>query len=135
MGNFLYTCVQLVHNFGAVTVVGSPAVALWLGNDHAATQRRLVWLMAIGWAAQGASGAGFGITSLYLKGHIPDVTGIALAALVIKIACALTGFVLAAVSLRAGSNWSSRSQFRLRQIMLGLAVTALSAAAVLRWYL
>jgi hypothetical protein len=135
MGNFIYTCVQLVHNFGAVTVVGSPAAALWLGNNHATTQRRLVWLMAIGWAAQGASGAGFGITSLYLKGHIPDVTGIALAALVIKIACALTGFVLTAVYLRAGFAWSSRSQFRLRQIMLGLAVTALSAAAVLRWYL
>jgi len=135
MGDFIYTCVQLVHNFGAVIVIGSPAAALWLGQDHKAAQCQLAWLMALGWAAQGASGAGFGITSFYLKGQIPDVTGVALAALVIKIACALTGFVLAAVYLRTGSGWSSRTQLRLRQIMLGLAVTALSAAAFLRWYL
>jgi hypothetical protein len=135
MGNFLYTCVQLVHNFGAVTVVGCPAMALWLGNDHQATQRRVAWLMVLGWAAQGASGAGFGITSIYLKGQIPDVTGVALAALLVKISCALTGFILAAVYLRYGSGWSSRNQSLLRQTMLGLAVTALSGAAFLRWYL
>jgi hypothetical protein len=135
MGNLIYTCVQLVHNFGAVTVVGSPAVALWLGNDHQVTQRRLAWLMALGWAAQGASGAGFGLTSLYLKGHLPEVTGVALEALSVKIACALIGFGLAAVYLRTGFGWSSRSQLRLRQVMLGLAVSALSAAAFLRWYL
>ena len=68
MGDFLYTCVQLIHNFGAVTVVGSPVAALWLGNDHPSTQYRLAWMMALGWTAQGASGAGFGLTSLYLKG-------------------------------------------------------------------
>lgn len=135
MGNFLYTCVQLVHNFGAVTVVGSPAVALWLGNDHQVTRRRLAWLMVLGWAAQGASGAGFGITSIYLQGQIPDVTGVALAALLVKIACTLTGFILAAVYLRTGFGWSSRNQFLLWQIMLGLAVTPLSSAAFLRWYL
>jgi hypothetical protein len=135
MGNFLYTCVQLIHNFGAVTVVGSPAVALWLGHDHKAMQYQLAWLMVLGWAAQGASGAGFGITSIYLKGQIPDVTGVALAALLVKIACALTGFVLAAVYLRTGSGWSPRNQSLLRQIMLGLAATALGAAAFLRWYL
>jgi hypothetical protein len=30
MGYLIYTCVMLIHNFGAVTVVGSPAMALWL---------------------------------------------------------------------------------------------------------
>ena len=136
MGDFIYTCVQLAHNFGAVTVVGSPAVALWLGQNHKIGQHQLAWLMVIGWFAQGASGAGFGLTSLYLKGQIPDVTGIAWVALVVKIACALTGFILAMVYLRSGaSGWSSRSQVLLRMIMLGLAVTALSGAAFLRWYL
>jgi len=135
MGDLIYTCAQLIHNFGAVTVVGSPAMALWLGQDHKAMQYQLAWLMVLGWAAQGASGAGFGITSLYLKGQIPDVAGVALVSLLVKMACALAGFVLAGVYLRAGSGWSTRSQHRLRQIMLGLAVTALSAAAFLRWYL
>ena len=38
MGDLIYTCVQLIHNFGAVTVVGSPAVALWLGQDQKVAQ-------------------------------------------------------------------------------------------------
>jgi hypothetical protein len=135
MGDFLYTCVQLIHNFGAVTVVGSPVAALWLGNDHPSTQYRLAWMMALGWTAQGASGAGFGLTSLYLKGQIPDVTGVALVSLLIKIACVVTAVILAVVYLRAGSNWSPLAQFRLRGGMLILAATALSAAAFLRWYL
>lgn len=135
MGDFIYTCVQLVHNFGAVTVVGSPAMALFLGQNQKAIQHRLAWLMVLGWVAQGTSGAGFGITSFYLKGHIPDVSGIALVALLVKIACTLTGFVLAVVYLRAGSGWSTRSQILLRRVMLGLAVIALSSAAFLRWYL
>jgi hypothetical protein len=37
--------------------------------------------------------------------------------------------------LRTGSGWSPRNQSLLRQIMLGLAATALGAAAFLRWYL
>jgi hypothetical protein len=135
MGDLIYTCVQLVHNFGAVTVVGSPVAALWLSQNHKTLHHRLAWLMLLGWVAQGASGAGFGLTSLYLKGQIPDVTGVALVALVFKMACALTGFVLAAVYLRVGSGWTGRGQVRLQQIMLGLAATALSAAAFLRWYL
>jgi hypothetical protein len=135
MGDFIYTCVQLVHNFGAVTVVGSPAMALWLGQEQKAIQHRLAWLLVLGWIAQGVSGAGFGITSFYLKGHIPEVSGMALVALLVKIACALTGFVLAVVYLLAGSGWSTRSQLLLNRVMLGLAVIALSSAAFLRWYL
>src|SRR6266436_4904080 len=121
MGDFLYTCVQLIHNFGAVTVVGSPVAALWLGNDHPSIQYRLAWLMLLGWAVQGASGAGFGLTSLYLKGQIPDVTGVALVALLIKMACVLIGVILAVVYLRAGFRWSPLAQFRLRGGMLILA--------------
>lgn len=117
-------------------VVSAPAVALWLGQDHEARHHQLAWLMVLGWTTQGASGAGFGLTSLYLKGQIPDVAGIALVALVIKITCAATGFILAVVYLRVGAvHWSSRSQILVRQFMLGLGVTALSGAAFLRWYL
>lgn len=135
MGNLLYTCVQLVHNLGAVAVVGSPAAALWAGNNHETGRRRLAWLMALGWAAQGASGAGFGLTSFYLKGQIPEITGVALAALLIKISCVLIGISLAAINLRMGSRWSPIGRRRLMGAMLALAVTALSAAAFLRWYL
>ena len=59
MLNLVYTCVQILHNFGAVAVVGSPAAAWWFARDNPAAQCRLAWLLAIGWAAQGASGAGF----------------------------------------------------------------------------
>ena len=59
MENFIYTCVQIVHNFGAVAVVGSPAVALWLGRENKIALHKLTWLMALGWLAQAASGIGF----------------------------------------------------------------------------
>ena len=83
MGDLIYTCVQLIHNFGAVTVVGSPAAALWLGQDQKVAQPQVAGLMLLGRAARGASGAGFGLTSLYWKGQIPDVAGVALVSLVV----------------------------------------------------
>jgi hypothetical protein len=39
MENLLYTWVQILHNFGAVAVVGSPAVGWWLERKNIATYR------------------------------------------------------------------------------------------------
>jgi hypothetical protein len=135
MLNLVYTCVQILHNFGAVAVVGSPAAAWWLARDNPSAQGWLAWLLIIGWAAQGASGAGFGMTSYLLKGQLPDVAGVALVALATKVGCVLSGFVIAACYLKTGSRWSPLSRLRMWQGMLALAGTALSAAAFLRWFL
>ena len=147
MGDFLYACVQLVHNVGAAAVVGIPAVAWWLGStnqlasvlpDHkpeiVVVQRKLAWLTIFAWLIQIASGAGFGATTYYLKHELPDLTGVGLAALGIKIACAIICFVLALIYLRTASRWSSNMQLRVWQTLFVLGLTALMSAAFLRWY-
>ncbi len=128
--NLAYSATQIVHNFGAVAVVGGAACALaW---REAAVQRRLVWLVFVGWVTQAASGATFGAISYYHYGEFPDIHGIALAALGIKMACAASGFVLAAWQLIVHP---SRIPARpLWGALFGLGALALSSAAVLRWF-
>ena len=135
MLNLVYTGVQILHNFGAVAVVGSPAVAWWFARDNPAAQCRLAWLLVIGWAAQGASGAGFGMTSYFLKGQLPEISGVAVIALVAKIACATCGFAVGILYLNMASRWSVATRLKVWQGMLALAGTALTAAAFLRWFL
>src|SRR2546428_13403498 len=94
MLNLVYTGVQILHNFGAVAVVGSPAMAWGFARDNLAAQGRLAWLLVIGWAAQGASGVGFGMTSYFLKGQLPEMSGVALIALVATIPGATFGFAV-----------------------------------------
>jgi len=78
MENFIYTLVQLVHNFGAVALAGSPVVALWFGRDNKIALHKLTWLWPLGWVAQGASGIGFAVTSYTIKGQLPAVEGVAM---------------------------------------------------------
>src|SRR5207245_8968278 len=94
MENFIYTLVQLVHNFGAVAVAGSPVVALWFGRENKIALHKLTWLMALGWVAQGASGIGFAVTSYTMKGALPEVEGVELTALALKVGWYLMGVVL-----------------------------------------
>jgi len=63
--NFVYALIQVIHNFGAATVVGTAASALWLVRGDVAVQHRLALLAAAAWAIQAASGALFGITTFY----------------------------------------------------------------------
>ena len=135
MLSLVYTGVQILHNFGAVAVVGSPAMAWWFARDNLAAQGRLAWLLVIGWAAQGASGAGFGMTSYFLKGQLPEISGVALIALVAKIACVTSGFAVGVLYLNMASRWSVATRLKVWQGMLALAGTALTAAAFLRWFL
>ncbi len=135
MLNLVYTGVQILHNFGAVAVVGSPAVAWWFARDNPAAQCRLAWLLIIGWAVQGASGAGFGMTSYFLKGQLPEISGVALIALVAKMACVTCGFAVGVLYLKTASRWSVATRLKMWQGMLALAGIALTAAAFLRWFL
>ena len=133
MQNFIYALIQVVHNFGAVAVVGSAISALWLVRGDTAIQRRLALLIAMAWAIQAASGALFGIVTFYFEGQLPDIHGIAVDALVIKIACAAMGFILA-ISYVSYSRWAVNKQVLAWRTSLVLGIVALSSAAFLRWF-
>lgn len=130
--NLAYASIQVVHNFGAVAVVGSAVYALWAGPRR--VYKPLVWIMLSGWAAQAVSGGAFGAVSWLYYGRFPDIHGIAIAALLIKMACAAVGFTLAAAYLYRGIGWSPRMQQGAWRTLATLAVTALTAAAFLRWF-
>lgn len=132
--NLSYAAVQVVHNFGAATVVGSPLAALTLAREHLDMQRKLAWLVLAGWVAQLASGAGFGAVSFYNYGKFPDLHGIAVAALAIKVACAGLALFLLLAMIRTGANWTGKGRHRAWHALTGLGATALTAAAFLRWF-
>ncbi len=135
MTELVYALVQAVHNFGAVAVVASPAVALGLRGRSGATERLLAWVLLAAWGLQAASGAGFAAASYGLKGALPEVTGVALGALVVKMAATIFGILLGAVLLWARRLAGGRSRAIAWGLGLVLAVAALTAAAPLRWYL
>ncbi|MCL4185240.1 MAG: hypothetical protein KJ011_17525 [Burkholderiaceae bacterium] len=134
MENLAYALVQVVHNFGAAAVVGGALAALWPVPHEPGLQRRLAWLVLAGWAAQAVSGALFGAVSFHYYGAFPDIHGVAVAALRIKVACAATGFALAALFLLRAARWSDAARHRLWQALSALAAIALGAAAFLRWF-
>ncbi len=134
MQNLIYALIQAIHNFGAATVIGTAASALWLVRGNAAVQHRLASLMAMAWVVQMVSGTGFGVTSLYYEGHLPDIHGIAVFALFVKIVCAIIGFVLAVTYARCHAGWDIRKQLFVWRALFVLGVAALSAAAFLRWF-
>jgi hypothetical protein len=132
--NFIYALIQVIHNFGAVTVVGTAASALSLVRGNAAVQHRLAWLLAMVWAVQVATGALFGLLTFYFEGHLPDIHGIAVVALLIKIVCASSGFVLAVAYIKRDSGWTKTRQLLAWRASLTLGAIALSSAAFLRWF-
>lgn len=134
MQNLFYALIQVVHNFGAVTVLGTAATALWIVRGNAAVQHRLAWLLAVAWAVQAISGTGFGVATFYFEGHLPDIHGIAVIALLIKIACAMTGFVLVAAYIKWHSGWAAKQQLGVWLTSFILGAIALGSAAFLRWF-
>ena len=131
--NLVYALTQVVHNFGAVGVLGGALFALWPAPRLEAG-RSFAWLILVAWGAQIASGGVFGLTSLYYYGEVPDLSSIALAALAVKVAAAITGLVLATLYLFRGKEWSRVSVTRTFRILAVLAAVALTAAAFLRWF-
>ena len=87
-----------------------------------------------GWAAQAASGVCFGAISYLSYGRLPDIHGIAIAALALKMACAAAGFSVAALYLAREARWSEPGRRRAWTAQLALALTALASAAFLRWF-
>jgi len=131
--SLLYALIQVAHNFGAVAVVGGALLARWPIHLDAA-QRPLAWLVLVGWTIQVLSGASFGAVSMAYYGQFPDLHGIAIVALLVKIACVATGFVVTIGWLRHSSEWDEVRRQRSWNLLAALAVTALTAAAFLRWF-
>lgn len=132
--NLAYALVQVAHNFGAVAVTGG-AVAGWITHRSGALPpTALVGLIVAGWALQAASGAGFGLISLAYDGQFPDLHGVAVAALLVKLSCAAAGLVLSLLLLKFAGVWPAARRNYVWSALLGVAATALSAAAFLRWF-
>lgn len=132
--NLGYALVQVLHNFGAVAVVGVPLLALAAGRQGPQGDRRLLWFTVLAWSTQALSGAAFGAVSYFFYGQLPAISGVAIVALVIKVVCAMLAFGLAATALRFGVAWSATAHQRVWRMVTGFGVLALTAAAFLRWF-
>ena len=131
--NLAYALIQVVHNFGAAAVLGGAVLAQWPASrpEYA---RHFAWLILAGWGAQILSGGLFGLTSLHYYGETPDLSRVAMTALVVKVAAAIAGSLLAAVYLRRGRSWDKAHVTRAFAVLATLAAIALTAAAFLRWF-
>ena len=132
--NLGYAAIQIAHNFGAACVVGAPWFALWPVRLTLAQQRPLAWLVLAAWLVQAASGIGFGAASYAFYGQFPDIHGIAIGALLIKIGCAILATVLTAAYLVRSQRWVEAARRHAWLALLVLGAVALTAAAFLRWF-
>jgi hypothetical protein len=127
MQNLLYALIQSLHNIGAAAIIGLAATALWQPQSG---QRLAAWIAAV-WVLQGMSGLMFGITTYSYEGHLPDIHGIAVYALTIKIICVISSIVLSLL-LYAKKGWDAA--LLIWRILFVLGIIALAAAAFLRWF-
>ncbi len=133
--NTFYAIVQTIHNFGAIAVASGTLLLLISPYNYSLVlQNKLAWVTLIGWGIQGISGASFGAVSFYYHGQFPDVHGIALAALLLKMSCTVIGFFLAFAYIRYAVKWHERSRRLSWKIMTILFAISLTGAAVLRWF-
>lgn len=125
---------QLVHNFGAAAVVGVAIFAIYPAAQPIPIQRKFAWLVGLSWTAQALSGVGFGAVSYYFYEKLPDLHGLAFAALLIKIMCAAGGVSIAIMYLRQAAGWTTEQRTAAWKLLAALGMTALAAAAFLRWF-
>ncbi len=132
--NLYYALTQLIHNFGALAIVGGALGGLKVQADNLHLKRKLAWLVLGGWCAQAFSGIIFGAISLYLYGETPDLHTTAQVALTIKMACAVSGILLSLFYVRRAEGWSNKGRHNAWTALTGFGATALSSAAFLRWF-
>lgn len=129
--NLAYSAVQVLHNFGAVAAVGGSFAAMVAPPE---ARRRFAWLAFAGWTTQAVSGPAFGLVSYYFYHRFPDIAGIAVAALMIKILCVALGFLIVAAYHFPCASCRKRLENLVWPASTALAATALTAAAFLRWF-
>ncbi len=130
--NLTYAVVQVVHNFGAVATVGGSLAAI--RYHDVSTRKKLAWITLGGWGTQAASGAAFAGVSYYFYQRFPDISGVAVDALVIKMAGATLGILLLGSYLLRSDHWLDTTLNAVWITSTVLSITALSAAAFLRWF-
>ncbi|NDU85238.1 MAG: hypothetical protein G3H99_01295 [Ferrovum sp.] len=134
MGTLLvYALIQVLHNFGALLIVGLSSHGLWSARRHHPSLWLAGWI-ALAWMVQGVTGASFGWVTYHADHHLPDIHGIAVVALMIKVACVVGGVFLMVSCARFGRQWTTARQLMVWTGSLGLGVLALCAAAFLRWF-
>jgi hypothetical protein len=133
--NLVYALVQVAHNFGAVIVMGGAVYGRSPTKAAREAERGIAWLVLTGWLVQIGSGTAFGAATYFNHGRLPDIHGVAVAALLVKISCAVVGVAMIVIWLGRTSRGGGR---RLREpmwtVLVALAATALVAAAFLRWF-
>ena len=130
--NLDYAIVQIAHNFGAVAVVGGSLTALKFRG--VSIRKKLAQIVLVGWATQGVSGAAFGAVSYYYFNQFPDIAGISIFALAIKIFCAIFGFMLMTMYLIRSDEWPINRIDAVWIVSSVISISAISAAAFLRWF-
>jgi hypothetical protein len=130
--NLAYAVVQLAHNFGAVAAVGGSLAALKFCDIQ--TRKWLAWIVLAGLLTQAVSGAAFGVVSYYFYHHLPDIAGLAIIALMIKVFCVAAGILLLVVFLVRSNSGAVVKMNVIWMISAALTVVAISAAAFLRWF-
>jgi hypothetical protein len=71
---------------------------------------------------------------IYFYQHLPDISGIAVDALGIKMVCATFGILLLTAYLLQSEHWTESSRRKAWISSTTLAITAISSAAFLRWF-
>jgi hypothetical protein len=132
MQNLLYALIQSIHNIGAVVIVGVGAYGLFLAPDRYKTT--LAVIQSITWSLQGLSGGIFGLTTLYFYHQLPDIHGVAIWALMVKIVCVILGCCIATSYALWNEYFSSKVKKLCWILMFSLGNIALSSAAFLRWF-
>ncbi|WP_297462217.1 hypothetical protein [Ferrovum sp.] len=134
MGTLLeYALIQVVHNFGALLVVGLSGHGFRVALRRPPPQTLALFVM-LAWLAQGVTGATFGWVTYRSDHRLPDIHGIALSALMVKVSCVCAGAGLMATCLRWGPSWSASRRMAIWAGAIVLACLALTAAAFLRWF-
>lgn len=130
LDNALYAGAQIAHNFGAAAALGLPLAALYYAAAGPALDRTYRFTL-LAWTVQIASGAGFGLVSYFVVGELPQIGGLALAALIVKILCAAlsVGLIFARTTGFVGA-----SDLATLASLSGFAGLALFSAAILRWF-
>ena len=132
MQNLLYALIQSIHNFGAVFIIGVGAYGLFFASNSA--KRILAATQSFAWAIQGITGGAFGLTTFHYYHQLPDIHGVAIVALLIKISCVVLGFVASATYVLFCPRFSQAVENLFWWLMFLLGVLALTSAAFLRWF-
>lgn len=128
-----YALIQVFHNFGAVLILALSSRGL-AAVRRQQSMRWLAGLTALAWALQGITGASFGWVTWHTEHQWPDIHGLAVAALIIKVMCVMVGILSMGAGMLWGSRWSTARQLGFWTMGLALGGLALTSAAFLRWF-